>query len=162
MAYVPPHPRAVGREQLDGARRAPAAVANGTYAEGNPTMTSYPTDLRYTEQHQWVRPRDELVTLGVTQHAADQLGAIGFVELPYPGELFKPGERVGMLSADATSAIKMPFVGQINAVNQALTETPGLINSDPYGEGWLVRIEPADMAEVDALMDAAAYEAFVS
>jgi glycine cleavage system H protein len=125
-------------------------------------MTSYPTDLRYTENHQWVRPREELVTLGLTQHGADQLGAIGFVELPYPGELFKPDELVGRVSGDTGAAIRMPFVGQINAVNQALTENPGVINSDPYGEGWLLRIEPADFADVDALMDAAAYEAFLS
>jgi glycine cleavage system H protein len=123
-------------------------------------MASYPTDLRYTDKHEWVRSGEKLVTVGITQHAADKLGAIGFVEPPYPGELFKPGELVCRLSSDtASAAIYMPFTGQINAVNPALGDSPGLINSDPYGAGWIVRIEPGDPADVDALMDAADYEA---
>jgi glycine cleavage system H protein len=126
-------------------------------------MGGYPTDLRYTEKHDWVRPREKLVTLGITQFAADRLGRIGFVELPYPGELFKRGDRIGRVSSDAgSSTIYMPFVGQINAVNQALGESPGVINSDPYGEGWMLRIEPGDQADVESLMDAAGYEEFLS
>lgn len=126
-------------------------------------MGGYPTDVRYTEKHDWVRPREKLVTLGITQFAADRLGAIGFVELPYPGELFKAGERVGRVTSDTGSAvIHMPFVGQINAVNKALSESPGVINGDPYGEGWILRIEPGDPADVDSLMDAEGYEAFLS
>lgn len=126
-------------------------------------MASYPTDLRYTDKHVWVRARETLVTVGVTQLAADQLGAIGFVELPYPGELFKAGDLVGRVRSDTGSAaIYMPFIGKINAVNQALGESPGLVNSDPYGEGWIARIEPGDPAHVESLMDAADYEAFAS
>ncbi len=124
------------------------------------TMASYPTDLRYTDKHQWVRARDKLVTTGITAFAADGLGAIGFVELPYPGELFKTGAVFGRVSGETSSApMYMPFTGQINSVNQALSELPGVINSDPYGEGWIVRIEPADPAAVEGLMDAADYEA---
>jgi len=126
-------------------------------------MAGYPTDLRYTDKHQWVRTREKLVTVGITKFAADRLGAIGFVELPYAGELFRTDARVGRLSAESTgAAIHMPFTGHVNAINAALSESPGLINSDPYGEGWLVRIEPGDPADVDDLMDAAAYEAFVA
>lgn len=126
-------------------------------------MASYPTDLRYTDKHVWVRAREKLVTVGVTEFAADQLGAIGFVELPYPGELFKAGDIVGRMRSDsASAAIYMPFTGKINAVNQALGESPGLINSDPYGEGWIARLEPGDPAHVDSLMDAADYEASAS
>jgi len=127
------------------------------------TMASYPTDLRYTEKHLWVRAREKLVTVGITEHAAAGVGAVGFVELPYPGELFKPGALFGRVSGETTSkALLMPFVGQINAANQSLDGSAGLINSDPYGEGWIVRIEPGDLGEIDALMDAAAYEAFAS
>jgi glycine cleavage system H protein len=127
------------------------------------TMASYPTDLRYTDKHVWARARETLVTVGVTEFAADQLGAIGFVELPYPGEIFKTGDPVGRMRSDTGSAaIHMPFIGKINAVNQALGDSPGLINNDPYGEGWIVRIEPGDPAHVENLMDAAEYEALVS
>jgi glycine cleavage system H protein len=125
-------------------------------------MAGYPTDLRYTEQHEWVRAREKLVTVGITQFGADRLGAISFVELPYPGELFKPGDVFGRASGASATALKMPFVGQINAVNKALEDAPGAINDDPYGEGWIVRIEPGDVAEAEALMDAAQYEAFVA
>jgi glycine cleavage system H protein len=127
------------------------------------TMAGYPTDLRYTDKHQWVRAREKLVTVGITKFGADRLGAIGFVELPYAGELFRTDARIGRLSAESAAApIHMPFTGHVNALNGALSESPGLINSDPYGEGWLVRIEPGDPADVDGLMDATAYEAFVS
>ena len=126
-------------------------------------MAGYPDDLRYTTSHVWVRPRDKLVTVGITEVAAAELGAAGFLELPYPGELFKAGEMLLRISAEhGSSAIKMPLVGQVNAVNQALGDSPGLVNSDPYGAGWLARIEPNDIADADDLMDAAAYEAYVS
>jgi glycine cleavage system H protein len=126
-------------------------------------MAGYPTDLRYTEKHDWVRPREKLVTVGITQFAADRLGPISFVQQPYAGELFKRGELIGRVASSTGSAsIYMPFVGQINAINQALSESPGVINSDPYGDGWILRIEPADPADVESLMDAAGYEAFVS
>ncbi len=126
-------------------------------------MASYPDDLRYTKSHVWVRPRDLLVTVGITEVAAGELGAVGFLELPYPGELFKAGEMLLRISAEhGSSAVKMPLVGQVNAVNQALNDAPGLINSDPYGAGWLARIEPNEVADAGDLMDAAAYEAYVS
>ena len=126
-------------------------------------MASYPDDLRYTKTHVWVRPREKLVTVGITQFAADALGRAGFLELPYPGELFKAGDVLLRISGEsASSPIHMPLVGQVNAVNQALGDSPGLVNGDPYGAGWLVRIEPNDVADAEHLMDAAAYEAFVS
>lgn len=126
-------------------------------------MAGYPTDLRYTEDHHWVRPDGELVTLGITQIAVDGLGAIGFVQLPYAGELFKTGQLVGRVSGETESlAIRMPFTGQIEAVNQALDGGARRINEDPYGEGWIVRIEPGDPAAVEELMDAEAYAAFAA
>jgi glycine cleavage system H protein len=124
------------------------------------TMASHPDDLRYTEKHHWVRPGEKLVEIGITESAADDLGRIGFVEMPYPGELFKAGALLGRVSGETSSkALFMPFVGQVNAVNQALSDAPGLINSDPYGEGWIVRLEPGALTDVEDLMDAASYEA---
>jgi glycine cleavage system H protein len=126
-------------------------------------MSSYPTDLLYTENHQWVRTRDNVLTVGITEFAAAKLGPIGFVGLPFPGELFRPGSYLGRLSSDNDAlTVSMPFIGQLNEVNQALEESPGLINSDPYGDGWIVVVEPGDAAAVARLMDAEAYEAFVT
>lgn len=127
-------------------------------------MTSYPDDLRYTEKHQWLRADGKLVTLGITQTRVDAIGAVSFVELPYAGELYKPGEVMGRVNGATTSApIYMPFVGQINAVNKALDgDDAARISNEPYGEGWILRIEPGDMAVLDELMDAEAYEAFVA
>ncbi len=125
-------------------------------------MAEYPDDVRYTKSHEWVRARDTFVTLGVTAVAASRLGTASFVELPYPGELFKPGDLLGRLSsATSSKVLRMPFVGHINSVNASLADAPALVTSDPYDAGWLVRIEPGDMAEVDALMDAAQYAEFV-
>ena len=126
-------------------------------------MAGYPTDLRYTKNHQWLRAGEKLVTLGVTEVVNGTLGTVGFVELPYPGELFKPGDLIGRVSADGgTAALRMPVVGQINAVNQALADAPGPINDDPYDAGWIVRIEPGRLADLDDLMDAEQYETFVA
>lgn len=123
-------------------------------------MASHPDDLRYTEKHHWVRPGEKYVELGITQSAADDLGAISFVEMPYPGELFKPGALLGRISAETGSkALFMPFVGQVNAINQAVVNAPSLINGDPYGQGWIVRLEPGDLGDIEALLDAASYEA---
>lgn len=122
-------------------------------------MARHPDDLRYDEKHLWVRPGEKLVELGITEDAADELGAISFVETPYPGELFKPGALFGRVSGEQGSkALLMPFVGQVNAINQAVVNSPGLISSDPYGS-WIVRLEPGDLADVEALLDAASYEA---
>ena len=126
-------------------------------------MASYPDDLRYTNSHVWVRPREKLVTVGITQFAADRLGAVSFLELPYPGELFKVADMLLRVSGEhGSSAVHMPLVGQVNAVNQTLGDAPAAVNRDPYGAGWLVRIEPNDVADAEQLMDAAQYEAFVA
>jgi glycine cleavage system H protein len=125
-------------------------------------MADVPDDLRYTPTHVWLRPRDKLVTVGVTPFAAKGLGAVRFLELPYPGELFKAGDPLLRISGEsASTAIQMPLVGQVNAVNATLEDAPGQVNDDPYGAGWLVRIEPNDLADADDLMDAEAYAAFL-
>ncbi len=126
-------------------------------------MTTFPDDLRYTETHEWVRGREKLVTVGITHVAAERLGPIGFVELPYPGELFKAGKVICRMSGESASApILLPLTVKVMDVNRALDGGAGRINDDPYGAGWIMRVEPGDMAEVEALMDAEAYEAFVA
>ncbi len=126
-------------------------------------MATFPEDLRYTETHEWVRDREKLVTVGITQSGADQLGPIGFVELPYPGELLKEGVVLCTIRGEAGSAVlHMPFTAKIMTINPILGDQPGLIGSDPYGGGWIAKMEPGDPAHVDALMDAAAYEASLS
>ncbi|MDP2709605.1 MAG: glycine cleavage system H protein [Solirubrobacteraceae bacterium] len=123
-------------------------------------MSTLPPDLRYTETHEWVRDREKLVTVGITQFAADRLGAASFVELPYPGELLKAGVVFCRIRSDSSSAaLQMPFTAKIMEVNQRLDGSAGLVNSDPYGAGWIVRMEPGDPADVDALLDATTYEA---
>ena len=126
-------------------------------------MAGYPSELRYTEKHEWVRPDGELVILGITQAAVDRLGAIGFVDLPYPGELFKAGKVACRVSGETASApILMPFTAKVMDVNKALDGGAARINDDPYGEGWIMRVEPGDAAAVEELMDAAQYEEFVA
>ena len=126
-------------------------------------MATVPEDLRYTETHEWVRDREKLVTVGITQFAADQLGPVGFVELPYAGELLKEGAVLCRIRGDADSkTVHMPFTAKIMTINPILGDQPELIHSDPHGAGWLVKMEPGRAEFVDALMDAAAYEASLS
>ena len=137
-----------------------AVIAGRPMRETTTTMASHPDDLRYNDKHHWVRPGEKYVEIGITEDAADELGAISFVEMPYPGELFKPGALLGRVSgATGSKALFMPFLGQVNAINQAVVNAPSLIGSDPYGQGWIVRLEPGDLADVEALLDATSYEA---
>jgi glycine cleavage system H protein len=126
-------------------------------------MATFPEDLRYTETDAWVRGRETLVTVGITQIAADRLGPIGFVELPYPGDILKEGQILCQVRGDGgPMVLRMPFTGKMMTVNPLLVDQPGLINEDPYKAGWIVKMEPGDPAAIDALMDAAAYEASVT
>jgi len=123
-------------------------------------MATVPEHLRYTETHEWVRDREKLVTVGITQAGADALGPISFVELPYPGELLEVGEVMCRITGEKQSrAVRMPFTAKIMMINQVIPDQPGLINSDPFGAGWIVKMEPGAPEHVDALLDAAAYEA---
>ncbi len=123
-------------------------------------MATFPEDLRYTESHEWVRGREKLVTVGITQTAADRLGPIGFVELPYPGDILKTGAVLCRVGGESESMVlHMPFTGKMMTINQILADQPELMNSDPYGAGWIVKMEPGSPEDVDALLDAAAYEA---
>jgi glycine cleavage system H protein len=122
-----------------------------------------PADLRYTKEHEWVRLEGDLATVGITDHAADQLGDIVFVELPAIGTALRQLATFGVVeSVKAVSDLFAPVGGEVVEVNEALTGAPEVVNSDPYGAGWLLRVRVADPAEVDALLDPAAYEALVA
>jgi len=122
-----------------------------------------PGDLRYTKEHEWVRVDGDEATVGITQFAADQLGDIVFVELPSAGRSLEQFATFGVVeSVKAVSDLFAPVAGEITAANDALGAQPELVNSDPYGEGWMVRLRLADPAQVDALLDAAAYEQLVA
>jgi glycine cleavage system H protein len=118
-----------------------------------------PDDLRYSAEHEWARPLDlpSRVRVGITDFAQDALGDVVFVDLPQVGDTVAAGESVGELeSTKSVSEMYAPVAGSVTAVNEALTDNPGLINEDPYGDGWLLELDIADGA-LDALMDAAAY-----
>ena len=123
----------------------------------------YPEDLKYTSEHEWVRSPGEAdgsVRVGITDYAQDALGDIVYVSLPDVGVDLEEGAAVGELeSTKSVSDVYAPLAGSVVARNDALDATPELVNSDPYGEGWLFEITPSDDTALDGLMDAAAYQA---
>ena len=125
----------------------------------------YPEDLKYTSEHEWVRSPGEVegsVRVGITDYAQDALGDIVYVSLPEVGAEIESGSAVGELeSTKSVSDVYAPLTGTVAAVNEALDGTPELVNSDPYGEGWLFEMQPAEASSVDQLLDAAAYQASV-
>jgi glycine cleavage system H protein len=126
----------------------------------------YPDDLKYTSEHEWVRPGSgdagEHARVGITDYAQDALGDIVYVSLPEVGSDLASGDAVGELeSTKSVSDIYAPISGTVVAVNEALDGTPELVNSDPYGEGWLFEIKPSDASAIDDLMEASAYQSSV-
>ncbi|HET7397695.1 MAG TPA: glycine cleavage system protein GcvH [Intrasporangium sp.] len=124
----------------------------------------YPADLRYTADHEWVRSSEGgSVRIGITAFAQDALGDVVFVSLPTVGDAVTGGEACGEVeSTKSVSDVFAPFDGEVTAVNEALDGAPELINSDPYGEGWMFELKPADPTVVDSLMDADAYTSSLS
>ena len=117
-----------------------------------------PDDLKYTEQHEWIRVDGNVGTVGITDHAQEQLGDITFVELPNEGAQLRQGDEACTVeSAKAASSIYAPVGGSVTAVNDDLLADPSLVNSDPYGKGWIYRIELSDPGEVGKLMAPEAY-----
>jgi glycine cleavage system H protein len=117
-----------------------------------------PEDLRYTAEHEWVQPKSTAVRIGITQYAQDALGDIVYVQLPDLDTEVAAGESLGEVeSTKSVSEIYAPVAGKVVARNDQLTDAPDLINTDPYGAGWLVEIEPAQPGSVDDLLDASAY-----
>ncbi|MFY7909852.1 MAG: glycine cleavage system protein GcvH [Emticicia sp.] len=124
---------------------------------------NYPADLRYTSEHEWIRVTEgNIAVIGVTDFAQSELGDIVFVEIETVGQTLAANEIFGTVEAVKTvSDLFLPVAGKILEVNPALANNPELINSDPYGEGWMVKIEVENIADVDALMDAATYQTIV-
>ena len=119
--------------------------------------------MKYTEEHDWLRVEGELVVVGITKFATEQLGDVVFVELPDPGTLVSRGDEIVVIeSVKTASEISAMYDGEIVAVNEALVETPSLVNEDPTGTAWFFKIKPADMAVLDALMDEAAYKDMIA
>jgi glycine cleavage system H protein len=121
---------------------------------------STPEELRYTEEHEWVSaPAEDRVRVGITEYAQDQLGDVVFVDLPEAGKQVTAGETFGEIeSTKSVSELFAPVDGEVVAVNGAVADSPELINSDPYGEGWLIEIRLADPAGLGGLLDAEAYQ----
>ena len=124
---------------------------------------SHPADLRYSDSHEWARLEGDVVTVGITAFAVDQLSDITYLDLPRPGERTTAGERFGEVeSVKAVSDLVAPVTGEILEVHEALNDDPSVITNDPYGEGWIVRIRPDDVSELERLKSAEEYERLVS
>ena len=122
-----------------------------------------PTDLHYTKDHEWVRVAGETATIGITAYAADQLGDIVFVELPEVGKALQQSATFGVVeSVKAVSDLFAPVSGEVVEANPDLSAKPELVNTDPYEGGWMIRVKLADPAQIDGLLDAAAYDALVA
>jgi glycine cleavage system H protein len=122
----------------------------------------FPEDLKYTREHEWARKKGANIVVGITDFAQNQLGDVVYVELPDIGDPVKKGESFGVVeSTKAVSELFAPLTGKVVEVNDPLSDAPETINEDPYEEGWMIVIEPADPNEVDALMDAKTYKSFV-
>ena len=118
--------------------------------------------MKFTEEHEWLLPEGDIVVVGITEHAAEQLGDVVFVELPEAGtDVTKDEEIVVIESVKAASDILAPLDGEIVEVNETLPDNPSLVNEDAQGEAWFFKLKPANMADLDEFMDEAAYKDFI-
>ena len=123
----------------------------------------YPSDYRYTKEHEWIKVSGDTGTIGITDYAQHELGDVVFAELPAVGTKITSGQVFGTIeSVKAVSEIYAPVSGEIIEANAALSKTPEIVNTDPHGAAWLIKIKLSNPNEVAALMDAAAYQAFIS
>ena len=123
---------------------------------------NFPTNLRYTSEHEWIRVEGNEAFVGITDYAQSELGEIVFVDVPTLGETVSQGDVFGSIEAVKTvSDLNMPVTGEVLEINENLDAQPELVNNDPYGEGWIIRISVKDASELDKLMDAAAYQAIL-
>ncbi len=121
-----------------------------------------PTNLKYSKDHEWVKIEGDIAYIGITAYAADQLGDIVFIDVTTVGDNLDKEEVFGTIEAVKTvSDIFMPIGGEIIEFNEALEGNPGLVNTDPYGEGWIIKINPTDVSEMNDLLDADAYKALI-
>lgn len=126
-------------------------------------MTNTPTNLRYTKEHEWAAREGDLVRIGITAHAVEQLGDVTLVELPATGTRLTAAAHFGDIeSVKAVSELFAPIGGEVVEINGALEKKPELVNEAPYGAGWMLVVRPSDKAEFERLMDAAAYDAYLT
>ncbi len=121
-----------------------------------------PSNLRYTQEHEWIRVEGEVAYVGITDYAQSELGEIVFVDINTEGETVAQNEVFGSVEAVKTvSDLNMPVSGEVLEVNETINDQPELVNNDPYGEGWMIKISVANPAELDTLLDAEAYQALI-
>lgn len=126
-------------------------------------MSKIPADLKFTKDDEWVRVEGDTATIGITDHAQDALSDIVYLELPNEGDFFGIGETFGVVeSVKAAADLLMAVSGDVTAVNEDLIDTPEQLNQDPYGAAWLIKVKMSHPSELDNLMDAAAYEKYLS
>ena len=122
-----------------------------------------PENLKYTNEHEWIRVEGDVAYVGITDYAQEQLGDIVFVDIQAEGETLEAGEAFGTIEVVKTiSDLFMPVAGEVLEQNEALADQPELVNKDPYGEGWIIKVKPAADADFDSLLDAAAYKAIIN
>ncbi len=124
---------------------------------------SVPTDCRYAKSHEWAKKEGNLVVVGITDFAQDELGDVVFVEVPPAGSKLKKGEPFGAIeSVKAASDLFMPVGGEITDINETVVADPALVNKDPHGAAWLLKVKPSNLADLDTLMDADAYATYIA
>lgn len=124
---------------------------------------NFPTNVKYTNEHEWIRQEGDIAYVGITDYAQEQLGDIVFVDIPTEGETLAAGEVFGTIEVVKTiSDLFLPVSGEVLEQNEALADHPELVNNDPYGEGWLIKIKPAADADFDRLLDAETYKALIN
>lgn len=124
---------------------------------------NFPSNVKYTKEHEWIRQEGDVAYVGITNYAQEQLGDIVFVDIQTVGETLEAGETFGTIEVVKTiSDLFIPVSGEVLEQNEALADQPELVNQDPYGEGWLIKIKPAADADFDSLLDAEAYKALVN
>ncbi len=123
----------------------------------------FPQNLKYTNEHEWIRVEGDIAYVGITDYAQEQLGDIVFVDIPTVGEALEADEVFGTIEVVKTiSDLFLPVAGEVMEQNEALEENPELVNKDPYGEGWLIKMKPANLKDVEDLLDAEGYKAVVN
>ncbi|MBU4557485.1 MAG: glycine cleavage system protein GcvH [Actinobacteria bacterium] len=123
----------------------------------------YPSDLKYHKQHEWVRVDGDVVTIGISDFAQDQLGEVVYVDLPAAGDAVTLDETFGEIeSVKSVSELYSPVTGEITEVNSALGDAPETVNADAYGEGWMLKVRLSDAAELESLMSSSEYESFIN
>ena len=124
---------------------------------------NFPTNVKYTKDHEWIRLEGDIAYVGITDYAQDQLGDIVFVDVQTEGETLSAGDTFGTIEVVKTvSDLFIPVAAEVLEQNEALTDHPELVNQDPYGEGWIIKVKPTEDADFDSLLDAEAYKALIN